>query len=171
MAFRTGLDQLVERLLANGKNVVLVYPIPETGYDVPSTLARLAQHGENPANFTTPAISYFERQRFVLDMLDGLGQRPGLRRVFPEEVLCNSARCLTNLDSKPLYFDSHHLSIPGAELLVPQLRAALGKESATKGTSRRVPGAPASGPVGYLFRRVTGFDIETLGPRLHPLRT
>lgn len=126
--FRRGLDRLVERLLASGKHVVLVYPVPETGYDIPSTLARMSSRGENPASFTTPLALFYERQHFARDMLDDLGERPGLSRVRPMAVLCRGARCLASIDGTPLYFDSHHLSIPGARLLVPELRRAIGLE-------------------------------------------
>ena len=124
-AFRDGLQALVERLLAAGKHVVLVYPVPETGYDIPSTLARISSRGEDPVRFTTPAALFFERQRFARTMLDGLGERPGLSRVYPETVLCRGKRCLASLDGKPLYFDSHHLSISGARMLAPELRRAI----------------------------------------------
>jgi peptidoglycan/LPS O-acetylase OafA/YrhL len=123
--FRRGLDRLITRLLASGKKVVLVYPIPETGYDVPSTLARLSDRGEDPASFTTPLSAYERRQRFILGMLDGFGDRRNLVRIYPQSVLCVGPRCLTSKDGKPLYFDSHHLSIAGARLLEPELRASL----------------------------------------------
>jgi peptidoglycan/LPS O-acetylase OafA/YrhL len=128
--FRRGLEALISRLLASGKKVVLVYPIPETGYDVPSTLARLRYRGEDPAGFTTPLSAYNERQAFVLEMLDSFGSQRNLMRVYPQRVLCRGRRCLTSIGGKPLYFDSHHLSIPGSELLVPQLKASLADQPA-----------------------------------------
>jgi peptidoglycan/LPS O-acetylase OafA/YrhL len=126
--FSKGLHGLVERLLASGRKVVLVYPIPETGYDVPSTLARLSNRGDDPGSFTTPLGAYETRQEFALETLDSFGDRPHLERVYPQEVLCRGRRCLTSKNGKPLYFDSHHLSIAGARLLEPQLRASLAEE-------------------------------------------
>ena len=119
----------------SGKEVILVYPIPETGYDVPSTLARLAIRGENPADFTTPEAAYIARQRFALKMLDDLGPRRGLHRIYPEQLLYRAGRCITSLDSQPLYFDSHHLSIAGTRLLVPQIRNALAQSSTAEPVS------------------------------------
>ncbi len=124
-AFRTSLEALLQRLLAAGKRVVLVYPIPETGYDIPSTLARMRLRGEDPSFFTTPVDRYMERNRFVRHMLDSFGEHPNLVRLRPRRVLCRGPRCLTNVDGKPLYFDSHHLSLPGARMLVPAFRKAL----------------------------------------------
>jgi peptidoglycan/LPS O-acetylase OafA/YrhL len=124
-AFRAGLDQLVERLLAADKQVVLVYPVPETGFDIPSTLALMNNRGENPASFTIPRAEYVDRQQHALRILDGLGHRQGLTRIYPDRIFCPHSRCLTYAKGAPLYFDSHHLSIPGARMLKPSLERAL----------------------------------------------
>ncbi|WP_340266355.1 acyltransferase family protein [Sphingobium mellinum] len=124
-AFTFSLDRLIDTLLAAGKRVVLVYPVPELGYDVPSRAARMRAAGEDPADFTVPAAVYFRRQDHALEILNGLGQRRGLIRIYPERVLCPADRCLSVLHETPLYYDSHHLSMPGSRLLVPQLARAL----------------------------------------------
>jgi peptidoglycan/LPS O-acetylase OafA/YrhL len=124
-AFRVGLDQLIDRLLTANKQIILVYPIPETGFDIPSTLALLSNRGQNPASFTTPRAEYIDRQQHALGILDGLGHRDGLTRIYPDRIFCPSQRCLTYANGAPLYFDSHHLSIPGARLMKPSLDQAL----------------------------------------------
>lgn len=124
--FREGLTALVDALLLHGKRVVLIYPIPEIGYDVPSTLARIAQQGGDPAKFTVPARYYYKRQNYAFQVLDRLGARPNLARVYPNRILCPGRRCLTYAKGVPLYFDSHHLSIPGSRMLAPDLAAAIG---------------------------------------------
>lgn len=124
-AFRASLKAMIDRLLKAGKRVVLVYPVPEMGYDVPSTLARMSSHGEDPARFTMPTAAYFERQRDARHLLDSIGEHSNLVRLRPRRVICRGPRCRTNIDGQPLYFDSHHLSIPGARLLEPAFRRAL----------------------------------------------
>jgi hypothetical protein len=128
-AFRNGLDQLIDRLLAANKQVVLVYPVPETGFDIPSTLALINNRGQNPARFTTPRAEYVDRQQHALRILDGLGHRQNLTRVYPDRIFCPTSRCLTYARGAPLYFDSHHLSIPGARMLRPSLEKALAYEN------------------------------------------
>ena len=125
-AFTFSLDRLVDALVAAGKKVILVYPVPELGYDVPSRAARMRAAGEDPADFTVATSVYFHRQDHAIDILNGLGQRPGLTRIYPERVLCPANRCLSVLHETPLYYDSHHLSMPGSRLLVPQLERAMG---------------------------------------------
>ena len=124
--FREGLAEAIRTLLDAGKRVVLVYPIPETGYDIPSTLARIVNNGGDPAAFTRPASLYFERQDVAFALLDSVGRHPRLIRVHPERSLCSDGRCQTYAGNAPLYFDSHHLSLPGARMLLPELRPALG---------------------------------------------
>lgn len=118
---RNGLSTLVARLLAGGKHVVLVYPVPEMGYDIPSTIARLTAEGRQPAAFGLSEKRYLHRQRYSIPLLDGLGRHPRLMRVYPDKALCPHGICLGYANGKPLYFDSHHLSIPGAERLIPEL--------------------------------------------------
>lgn len=123
--FRFAFYALVKRLLRADKKVVLLYPVPETGYDIPSTLARINSQGGNPAAFTIPRGVYDRRQSEALGLLDQLGRRRALYRVYPEDALCNRTDCVTSVNGRPLYFDSHHLSIPGSRILLPQIRAAL----------------------------------------------
>jgi SGNH domain (fused to AT3 domains) len=123
--FRKSLSTLVDKLLDDGKHVILVYPVPETGYDIPSTLALLSEKGTDPASFTTSYAAYVERQSNALRILDGLGTDPMLTRIYPADIFCASTRCLTYAHGSPLYFDSHHLSIPGARMLQAQLERAV----------------------------------------------
>lgn len=123
--FRDAFYRLVDRLLEANKKVLLLYPVPETGYDIPSTLARIQMKGGDPSQFTIPRAIYDRRQSEAIKILDQLGRHKGLHRIYPEETLCNHTECKTSVDGKPLYFDSHHLSIPGARFLLPQIRAAL----------------------------------------------
>lgn len=129
-AFETSLRRTVSRLLQAGKKVVIVYPVPEVGYDVPSKAARLvaqghALPGDTLSSFSIPESLYRERQRIAFGILDRLGRHVGLIRVYPTQVLCPQDRCVAIMDGKPLYFDSHHLSIPGSRILVPLFARAL----------------------------------------------
>jgi peptidoglycan/LPS O-acetylase OafA/YrhL len=130
--FREGLSSLVETLLASGKHVILVYPVPETGYDIPTTLALISSRGQDPANFTIPHAAYVDRQSRALRILDSVGQNDLLTRIYPDEVFCPNSRCLTYAAGEPLYFDSHHLSIPGARMLQRKLEQAMTQSHLTR---------------------------------------
>jgi peptidoglycan/LPS O-acetylase OafA/YrhL len=107
----------VRALLDAGKHVTLAYPIPETGYDIPSTLARLAARGMDPASFARPFAYYQQRHEFVFEVLDGLGTPDRISRVYPHELLCDDAACITWREGAPLYYDDDHVSQPGARYL------------------------------------------------------
>ena len=128
--FRDSIRNLVQVLMANGKHVVLVYPIPETGYNIPHTLALMSTRGKNPADFTVPKNLYVERQWRATQILGDLGHHRQLTRVYPAQVLCPTSRCLTFANGAPLYFDSHHLSVPGALMLKDPIAEAIGRTPA-----------------------------------------
>lgn len=113
------LRKTVKALRAAGKRVALVYPVPETGYDEPQHLARLALYRRDPSSFTRPESYYRKRQRFVVKALDSLGRAPGIVRIHPAKRLCNGKACIVMASGKPLYFDDDHLSIAGAAYISP----------------------------------------------------
>ena len=125
--FRDGIRNLVQILMANGKHVVLVYPVPETGYDIPKTLAILNSRGEDPANFTVSRDLYVERQWRATKILEDLGHHRLLTRIYPARIFCPTSRCMTFAHGSPLYFDSHHLSVPGALMLKQPIEEAINR--------------------------------------------
>ena len=123
--FRSALSATIQPLLKSGKTVVLIYPIPEVGYDVPSTLARLVAKGEEPENFKVPQEYYRSRHAYVIEALDALGHHPRLLRVRPDAHLCADGNCDTYRDGAALYYDDDHLSREGAAQLMPAIEQAL----------------------------------------------
>ena len=115
--FAKQMRMTVKRLTDAGKTVALVYPIPETGYSIPPTLARMLMAGGNPSHFTRPEGYYFRRQRFVTDVLDKLGPADKVIRIRPNRRLCDGTICIVYADGKPLYRDDDHLSLAGANYL------------------------------------------------------
>jgi peptidoglycan/LPS O-acetylase OafA/YrhL len=113
-AYAAQISHTVRKLLNAGKHVTLVYPIPETGYHIPSTLARMAARGKDPASFTRPLAYYQQRHAFVFDLLDEQGKAAQISRVYPHKVLCDTTACQTWHENAPLYNDDDHLSLPGA---------------------------------------------------------
>jgi peptidoglycan/LPS O-acetylase OafA/YrhL len=122
-ALEAALDQTLSALSALHEHVIVVGPIPEIRYDVPSTLARQAFfHRTFPLG---PSRSEFlDRQALVLPMLERLRQKYGFQLIRPDEVLCGRT-CAVTGDGKPLYYDSHHLSTYGAHFLGAVLNGAI----------------------------------------------
>jgi hypothetical protein len=115
--YRTAFLQTIDRLVSAGKVIVLVYPIPETGYDIPRTLAKLAIRGEDPAQFTRPVRYFFERNEFVFSLFDSIGEIEHVVRVYPHERLCDANACIVFANGEALYADDDHLSLAGVHYI------------------------------------------------------
>jgi hypothetical protein len=107
----------VKMLTDAGKIIVLVHPIPETGYNIPSTLARMAWAGQSPSGFARPERYYFNRQSFVFSVFDDLSPADKIIRIYPNQRLCDGTRCIVYADGQPLYRDDDHLSPAGANFV------------------------------------------------------
>lgn len=118
LAIRDGIRELLDA----GKRVVLIYPVPEVGWHTPDTLAKLFAQGL-PA-FTTSEDRYRERSADVFELYDGIGDAPGLLRIYPENLFCSihqSGRCSVFDNGQVLYLDAQHLSVAGADRLVAEI--------------------------------------------------
>jgi hypothetical protein len=117
-------------LLESGRKVVLVYPIPEMGWNVPKTMLRLyAMNGEvRKEDASTDYEVFQKRNRNAYLALDNVGEHENLIRVYPEKIYCNSVvsgRCIAHIDGNPIYYDDDHLSRFGADFIVRQITKAL----------------------------------------------
>jgi peptidoglycan/LPS O-acetylase OafA/YrhL len=108
----------VARLQSAGKTVVLFYPIPETAYDIPSTLAKVAMRGGDPEQFARPAEYFYRRNAFVFEMLDRIDGE-GVLRIYPHQYLCDDRVCKVMNAGQVLYADDDHLSRAGARYITP----------------------------------------------------
>jgi peptidoglycan/LPS O-acetylase OafA/YrhL len=133
--FREGIEDLLSR----DKKVVIVYPIPEVGWRVPQTLVKKLRHGDWTPLTTSYAL-YKERNRAVIEMLDSLGERDDLIRVYPDRIFCDTYvqnRCATHNDNVIFYFDSDHLSDQGARLVVAEVLEKMGEKWGYLGSASR----------------------------------
>jgi len=112
-----------EVLLKAGKQVVLVYPIPEAGWNVPDLFTKIYLHDYEPLKNSIVSTSFdvFQsRTKKAYTQLDMLPAHPNLLRIYPEHVFCNSTvkgRCILEINKKPLYYDDDHLNYLGGELV------------------------------------------------------
>lgn len=121
-AVRRGLQSLLDA----GKQVVLVYPLVEVGWNVPEKLNRERPEGfadlktwleENP--LTVSFDVYKERARETFEVFDSLSH-PNVHRVYPHELLCNTSipgRCVTHDEYRLYYADDDHPTSKGAEMI------------------------------------------------------
>nr|VFJ59992.1 MAG: Peptidoglycan/LPS O-acetylase OafA/YrhL, contains acyltransferase and SGNH-hydrolase domains [Candidatus Kentron sp. DK] len=115
--------QKIENLRRKGKKVILVYPIPEQGWDVPTLAAKRLLLGKSP-DVSVSLSSFKKRSHAVTALLDSLGKRENLFRVRPSSLFCDTfikGRCAGAFASKPFYRDGDHLSNYGGSFLAKEI--------------------------------------------------
>ncbi len=128
------------RDLANHFNVVLVYPIPEAGWNVPSYGLKKILFDDGNATITTSYAAYIERTSYVNSLFDRLTlEIPNVFGAQVQKSLCNheTMRCL-NADEYGIYYhDDDHMSNAGARLVAPIIVKEIQKSlRAIKGSNR-----------------------------------
>jgi len=131
-AVRRGIQRLVDA----GKQVLLVYPLVEVGWNVPEKL-----NSERPDDFaelkawlrenplTVSFEAYMTRAQETFEAFDSF-DHPNVHRVYPHELLCNTeiqGRCVTHDEDHLYYADDDHPTSRGSEmindLIIEEIRA------------------------------------------------
>jgi len=121
-SFKNSVDELSKK-----NKIILIYPIPEVGWDVPTKFFNKFPKKINelkeylvPKNYITTSYQvYKERTKSSFELLDSI-KGDDIYRVYPHMIYCDTLikdRCLTHDDKNIFYFDNHHPSSKGAEMI------------------------------------------------------
>jgi hypothetical protein len=120
------IKKTIYDFLDDGHKVILIYPIPETGFHVPKELFKLfpsdlskIANNIKPEALSTSYEVYKERTKSSFELLDSI-QHKNLYRVYPDTVFCDSIikdRCATHDGDNVFYADDNHPSLQGARLI------------------------------------------------------
>lgn len=117
--FRSAMRTTIEQLTATGARVVVLRDVPIQGQGMSSTVSAPLRRGSDAAVSGITLAEHRLRQEAAdaaIDELEGLG----IIVADPALYLLDSAdRCPIVMDGDCLYADEHHLSITGAQRLVP----------------------------------------------------
>ena len=118
-------DTMLE-LMNDGHRVVLLYPIPEVGWNVPKKLFEDLPKEANKMKtwldrnrITTSYEVYQKRTQSSFELFDSI-HHPNLYRVYPHKLLCDNqikGRCITHDNENIFYADDDHPSNEGAKLI------------------------------------------------------
>lgn len=123
----------IESLLKADKQVIVVKPIPEMGWNIPNLLIKkkLFNQQEAPEVYV-PFSSYEQRNQKVLNLFESMEMQAQqtdqkLKFVDPAQVLCNRSRqkCYGAKGTEIYYFDDDHLSQNASHKLNPLFKAIL----------------------------------------------
>ena len=133
------IQQSIKEWLHLGNIVVLVYPVPEVGWDVAKRVKLSIEDknirtvfGANRAfsklDISTNYALFDERSKIAIDILDGI-QHKNLHRVYPDRKFCSrkTMRCKTHDDEVLFYRDNNHVSPYGAKLIIDEMKKLLGR--------------------------------------------
>jgi peptidoglycan/LPS O-acetylase OafA/YrhL len=115
------LREIIIKLLNSGKNVYVLYPIPELPTHIEKLITPDSIFNDTPRidlHNTTTSDFYMNRNKFIIEKLNSLNFGKNLYAIKPFNVLCNNNYCPTIKNGKSLYFDDNHLSISGADELI-----------------------------------------------------
>lgn len=124
IAYLARLERTVARLLAAGKRVVIVLPVPEMGYDVPQVVAMLKVRGDDPDRLELSRSIYRDRNREVIASMRKLARDPRVTLIDPTRGICDARSCRMMIGDVPAFDDDDHLSRAAADRLAPDILAA-----------------------------------------------
>jgi peptidoglycan/LPS O-acetylase OafA/YrhL len=114
--------------LSKNNKIILVYPIPEVGLNVPNKLNSI--FSKKPKNvykknlnineyISTSYQVYQNRTKSSFELLNSI-QGDNIYRVYPHTLFCDTTvkdRCITHDDKNIFYADDDHPSLKGAEMI------------------------------------------------------
>jgi peptidoglycan/LPS O-acetylase OafA/YrhL len=118
--FTLGLERTIKAILEMNRDVVVVAPEPEIGYDVPSANFIASRTGRDINELIAPSLDEFlVRNQNTLAVLESFKEKYGIHVIEPWKVLCAEGKCRVIINGIPLYNDDNHLSVFGSELITP----------------------------------------------------
>ena len=122
------IKEYLKKIIKLDKQIILMYPIPENGWNVPKTYARyLRFHGEIKDNLFIKYKTFENRTEESNLLLDEISEMESLKKIIqikPSEHLCKSdinKKCIAFYKNKVLYYDDDHLNIIGADFLIDKI--------------------------------------------------
>ena len=136
-AIKQNYGLTVQKILDAGHTVILLYPVPEVGINVPKTLQKRIKHDylsarhiatKNPV--TTSFKVYETRAEKSIEILDSINYE-NVFRIIPSEIFCEQAnlgRCITHNSEVSFYLDDDHLSEFGASLILKEFEILISSQ-------------------------------------------
>lgn len=104
--------------LSKTNPVYITSQIPEHYYNVPKYLAHKAIFNDIKDGYI-PLKTHLNRSQSSLDASNMALKKCGAKILDVTPYLCHDDKCYASLNKKPLYYDDDHLSVYGADQLIP----------------------------------------------------
>ena len=125
---REGLLSRINHIINQGHKLIIIYPVPEAGGNVPGLLYSKYLINKFKKSNSIPIISYKydlykKRNKLIFEILDSF-QHHNVYRVYPHKLFCAKQlekRCVQNNEKNLYYYDNNHLSLKGSEFVVDKI--------------------------------------------------
>ena len=115
------LKNTILRIIDNNNIIILIYPIPEQGWNVPFLFNFIEIDLNDTVSY--PAEIWIERREKSYEILDAI-KSDSIYRIYPEEIFCNSfvtKECVGAFEGRIFYSDDDHLSLEGGAMVTKQI--------------------------------------------------
>ncbi len=113
----TLLDNMIVSLTKTGRKIVLIGAVPPHDFEVPRYLANKSRFGGTLPVSEITTQSYRMKTAWISQHYPKW-RALGVTIIDPDAVFCGAQTCAIATNNVPLYFDSHHLSLFGAQVLL-----------------------------------------------------
>lgn len=103
------------------RKLSVISSVPEYTVEIPKVLAHRAIIGNN-ITIEQTRKSFEDRSALSNIAQSEVSKKCGAKVIDISSTFCDAAKCITIKDGKPMYFDDDHLSIFGADQLIPIFR-------------------------------------------------
>ena len=124
---KEGLISEINNIINQGHKLILVYPVPEFGFDPPKLLNSeyvkkylLKKEKYSPPILTGSYELYKKRNKLIFEILDTV-QNENIYRVYPHSYFCDKQiknRCVSNDEKNIFFYDDDHLALSGSKFIV-----------------------------------------------------
>ena len=118
----------IEELVGSERNLILVYPVPEAGKDVPNFTVKRRIILDKDFVLRVPYNTFVKRSKNTYLALDSINIQKNISRIYPSKLFCEESQngfCETVINGYSLYYDTNHLSNYGASLITPTMVTAI----------------------------------------------
>lgn len=115
-AMAADIRHAVTSLVSDGRQVIVLGPVPIYPADIPGALMRSDRLGLDLTPRQSLSEHHARPHRLGEEFLAEMHQL-GAITISADPALCPSGECLVQIDGHPLYLDDEHLSVAGATLL------------------------------------------------------
>lgn len=115
----------IEEISKIDKKIILIYPVPEAGVDVPNFITKQRMLYDKEFLYEISYKDYINRNRYLIEQFDKAEFNYNIKRIYPNKIFCykkiDNGFCKTVLKGQSLYSDDDHLSNYGASFVVSSI--------------------------------------------------